>query len=497
MTLKTLSGKLFIAVLVAFYVCLNIKIILQQSNDKQQANDRIKQLENEIFSCGQHYIQNMKQPAVPVSAFTQSVSDVLPQWKKLDDDKVKTIGKIRNKKGFLTIAIPSIQRANGLKYLKDTIATLIEKMTNNEKEEVVIVVLLGDFDKQYNEKAIVILSNLFKNDLSNGLLRIVQAPRSFYPELVNLKRNFRDPAKRVQWRSKQVIDFSFMFLYSRNISEYYVQLEDDVLPADGYVSHIRDFVKKNSNRQWAMLEFSELGFIGKLVRSIDLEKLARYMMTFYDEQPIDWLIRYFKDSMAQHKVILRKPTLFQHMGLVSSLDNKKPNRLKDRFFPGSVGSNVKEAPAPVQLKGDNPSASLHTSLETYIHHELNHMYAMSTDFFWAKTPKINDTITVVFLDSLRLKRAAVLTGTPEHAGDILREGVLEAAFEKTNLPADERDESVTCKSWREIGKFQNGEVDVKELDKSLKESVYCLRVRITGTQQNWIIFRELAVFINK
>lgn len=370
-------------------------------------------------------------------------------------------------------------------------------MTAVEKTEVVIVVLLADFDKEYNMKAIDELHERFSIELGQGLIQIIQAPRSFYPILDNLKRNYHDSPKRVKWRSKQVIDFSFMFLFSRNISDYYIQLEDDVLPADGYVSQIRDFIQKNSNKQWAMLEFSELGFIGKLVKSVDLEKLAKYMMTFYDEQPVDWLIRYFKDSMTQHKVILRKPTLFQHMGLVSSLDSKKPNRLKDRYFPGSAGSKIKEVPAPPQLNGDNPSASLHTSLETYIHHELNHMYAKSTDFFWAKTPKINDTVAVVFLNSIRLKRAAVLTGTPEHAGDVLQEGVLEVALEKTALPPDERDESVACKSWKEIGKFHGGEVDVKGLENTLSLPIHCLRVRVTGKQQNWIIFRELAVFLNK
>lgn len=43
---------------------------------------------------------------------------------------------------------------------------------------------------------------------------------------------------------------------------------------------------------WAVLEFSELGFIGKLFRATDLPKLSKFMMTFYEEQPVDWLIRF-------------------------------------------------------------------------------------------------------------------------------------------------------------------------------------------------------------
>ena len=53
-------------------------------------------------------------------------------------------------------------------------------------------------------------------------------------------------------------------------SHYYVQLEDDVQSAPGFVSDVRRFVDKHSSAgdgyNWALLEFSELGFIGKLLR---------------------------------------------------------------------------------------------------------------------------------------------------------------------------------------------------------------------------------------
>jgi len=122
-----------------------------------------------------------------------------------------------------------------------------------------------------------------------------EVSREFYPPLENLKRNFNDEPARVSWRAKQVIDFALMFSYSRNISDYYVQIEDDVLCAKNYVSAIRDYVSLRARRSiadsdgpadtspaknWAMLEFSELGFIGKLFRSNDLDKLSRYMVTF-------------------------------------------------------------------------------------------------------------------------------------------------------------------------------------------------------------------------
>jgi len=78
--------------------------------------------------------------------------------------------------------------------------------------------------------------------------------------------------KRVRWRAKQVADYAALFEFSIGQSYYYLQLEDDIQCKAGFVGHIRDFInKQQTNRPtvwgpWAMLEFSELGFIGKLFR---------------------------------------------------------------------------------------------------------------------------------------------------------------------------------------------------------------------------------------
>jgi len=65
-------------------------------------------------------------------------------------------------------------------------------------------------------------------------------------------------------------------------------------------------------------------------RSDDLDRLSRYLMMFYAEQPVDWLMTSFRLSMGQRGELLRKPTLFQHLGLKSSFDTTKDNKLRDR-----------------------------------------------------------------------------------------------------------------------------------------------------------------------
>ncbi len=94
---------------------------------------------------------------------------------------------------------------------------------------------------------------------------ILQVSQSAYPPLTGLKRNYNDAETRVRWRSKQVADFAFMFYYGRTLSEYYVQIEDDVICAPRFVSIIKEFINQQKE-PWVILEFSSLGFIGERER---------------------------------------------------------------------------------------------------------------------------------------------------------------------------------------------------------------------------------------
>jgi len=243
-----------------------------------------------------------------------------------------SIAVLANFAGFLTVGVPSIRRVNGPAYLLETLASLSEHTTEAEKSEVSVVVFLADLDAEYNNESIAAILKHYHDDVASGFISIIQVSSSYYPQLSDLKRNFGDAPDRVQWRAKQVADFSLLLAYSTDMSEYYVQLEDDIYSAIGFVKSIRQYVNEQNrvNPEWALLEFSELGFIGKLFRSSDLEHIAKFMMMFYVEQPVDWLLRYFKLAMNQQQPFLRKPTVFQHIGLKSSFDVSKDNALKDR-----------------------------------------------------------------------------------------------------------------------------------------------------------------------
>ena len=84
---------------------------------------------------------------------------------------------------------------------------------------------------------------------------------------------------------------------------------------------------------WFVIDYCQLGFIGKLFRSSDLPRLAQFFLMFYDAKPVDWLLEDLLHTMVCHldhdhkkcnkekaRVRVRyKPSLFQHIGTHSSL----------------------------------------------------------------------------------------------------------------------------------------------------------------------------------
>ena len=64
--------------------------------------------------------------------------------------------------------------------------------------------------------------------------------------------------ERVRWRTKQLLDFTFLMMYAKDRGTYYVQLEDDVITKNGFVSTMRNFAaeKTAENKPWWVFLFS-------------------------------------------------------------------------------------------------------------------------------------------------------------------------------------------------------------------------------------------------
>ncbi|XP_061124720.1 alpha-1,3-mannosyl-glycoprotein 4-beta-N-acetylglucosaminyltransferase C-like [Syngnathus typhle] len=236
----------------------------------------------------------------------------------------------------LCIGLSSVKRKKG-SYLIPTLVSLFSRSSPEEHSSMVVVVLLADSDVNWLTTTVTEIKSEFSSALEQGHLLVIHVPEENYPPTTGLKRNYNDSSARVSYRSKQNLDYAFLMHYSSGVGRYYLQLEDDVSSAKNFLTTVKKRVEEQEAKTttWAMLEFSNLGYIGKLYKSAHLPLLARFLFLFYQEMPCDWLMSHFRVLLTQKEPILFKPSLFQHMGTFSSFQGRE-NKLKDKDFEEGV-----------------------------------------------------------------------------------------------------------------------------------------------------------------
>jgi len=240
---------------------------------------------------------------------------------------VREIGKPLTKKVFLTIGIPTVQRTFKNKTESYLVATLNSLIIHGSSEEdlknILIVVFLADSEESARINVMEDLRSNFGKYLDANLIHVISAPSSFYPRLTGLQQTLGDGPDRMHWRSKQAMDYVFMFYYSQGLAQYYLHLEDDVTVMQNALSQIREFINLRAGKQWGILAFSGWGFIGKLIRDDDLRLIGRYLEKFYNEMPCDWLLYIYLQSRGGMSILDDKSNtwtkeLFHHVGHQSS-----------------------------------------------------------------------------------------------------------------------------------------------------------------------------------
>eukprot|EP00123_Amoebidium_parasiticum_P013190 comp21820_c0_seq1/m.31087 comp21820_c0_seq1/g.31087 ORF comp21820_c0_seq1/g.31087 comp21820_c0_seq1/m.31087 type:complete len:351 (-) comp21820_c0_seq1:232-1284(-) len=235
---------------------------------------------------------------------------------------------------YLVVGIPTISRGNS-SYLGTTLTSLLSNVPTQDREKVLLVVYVGDLDASVAENTVTQVKQNFSEAINSGLLEVIRAPDvSMYPTLTNLKRNFGDKPDRVYWRSKQCLDFSLLMAYCQSRGEYYMQLEDDVITIPDWMSEVRKVIDRliDIGREWYMIDFSVLGFIGKTFHTSNMGDMVDFFARNYVEAPVDILLY---QVLASHgnKRFVSKSSLFQHIGYYSSLKGKV-QALKDPIFKG-------------------------------------------------------------------------------------------------------------------------------------------------------------------
>ncbi|XP_063401353.1 alpha-1,3-mannosyl-glycoprotein 4-beta-N-acetylglucosaminyltransferase C-like [Mytilus trossulus] len=426
----------------------------------------------------------------PVLTIPQSIRDEItarqvlslpplsPDWKR-----TAMMFKTENSnQRFLTIGIPTVRRQQS-NYFLETLDSLLNCTYQENIPNIYIVIFLADFNATWKDEMANIIEQKYSKIVRDGTLQIIEAPTEFYPSLDHLNHTYNDPIAKRKWRSKQNVDYAFLWLYSKELSKYYMQMEDDIFTVPGYLNVIKEFIEEQKT-DWTCLEFSELGFIGKLYHSKYLEKLAKTVLLFYEEQPVDYTFIYFNILNLQGSRIIRRPTLFQHVGFHSSLPGKiQP--LKDKYF-----DNIKKT-----LHGDNPPAKVITTLKTSPDFLPDLAYSKDDGYFWAHAaPVVDDTIHVLFDEPQSLDKVVILSGSQQHPTDKIENGRLDACL-SVKISGDNR---IECFNNIFLGYSENGTLLADNLEKKLnKFMVTCLKITFTKSQQWWLIIKEIAVFVSK
>ncbi|KAI7808992.1 hypothetical protein IRJ41_024399 [Triplophysa rosa] len=393
----------------------------------------------------------------------------------------------------MVMGIPTVKR-KVKSYLSETLHSLIDKLSAEEKLDCVIIVFVGEVNQKFLKSVTDnLLTPKFYTELNSGLLEVISPPVSYYPDLNNLKETFGDSKERVKWRTKQNLDYSFLMMYAVNKGIFYVQLEDDIVAKPNYFATMKNFALQLASEDWMILEFSQLGFIGKMFQAPDLNLIVEFIFMFYKEKPIDWLLDHIlwvkvcnPEKDAKHcerqKSSLRirfRPSLFQHVGLHSSLAGKI-QKLTDKDF-------LKPLLHKIHV---NPPAEVSTSLKVYQGHTLEKTY-MGEDFFWAINPMAGDYVLFKFDRPVNIERFLFRSGNQEHPGDKIENTTVEILpVTDTELKTKEKYKRTEDRFYK-IAEFEKG-VAEGTVDPAFNP-VVAVRLSVQKDSAVWAIISEVYI----
>ncbi|XP_008298427.1 alpha-1,3-mannosyl-glycoprotein 4-beta-N-acetylglucosaminyltransferase B [Stegastes partitus] len=422
----------------------------------------------------------------------------MPHLRQHPDSLVPNVLLGRGRRGVsIVVGIPTVKREKQ-SYLVNTLSSLLFSLTSSQRRDLLVVVFVAETNSDYVNSIGDTIRNNFLKEVQSGLLEVVSPSQFYYPDFSSLAETFGDSKDRVKWRTKQNLDFSFLMLYAQDRGTYYVQLEDDVVAKAGYYSDMKTFATREESKPWLYLEFSQLGFIGKMFRTRDLPMIAEFFLMFHRDKPIDWLLDHIlwvkvcnpeKDQKHCNgqKALLKqryKPSLFQHVGLHSSLPGKL-QILKDKDFEKQTLYQAHE----------NPTAELSSSMKHYQQHSLDRLYR-GQDFFWALTPVQGDYVLLSFPRPIRISGYLFRSGNIETGRDKLYNTTVEVlasnASARHKLVIDSSSHfKESDQGFIVIGKFENG-VAEGEIEEAL-QPVSALRLVVQSNSDVWAVLSEVFI----
>ncbi|XP_067003248.1 alpha-1,3-mannosyl-glycoprotein 4-beta-N-acetylglucosaminyltransferase B isoform X2 [Anabrus simplex] len=430
----------------------------------------------------------------------------------------------------IVLGVPTVKR-EVQSYLMATLQNLVNSMSTEEAADTLIVVFVAETDQEYILQIAKQIETQFPDQVESGLMEVVSPPASYYPDMEELRITLGDSPERVRWRSKQNLDFAFLMMYAQPKGTFYVQLEDDILAKKNFVSTMKNYAlqKISEKAPWFVLEFCQLGFIGKMFKCVELPWLVQFFLMFYNDKPVDWLLDHListkicsldKDGMMSHSDVMEpsssqnarpaflgtkkdgghrrvvdyhkkqckkaksqlwlqyKPSLFQHIGTHSSLKGKV-QKLKDKQF-GKVA---------LFFPHKNPEASVESGIKHYKQYSLARAYLGET-FFWGLLPQTGDHLVFKFNTPITIKRYLFRSGNAEHPSDRFYNTTVEVLLNSSQVSYNKNDFNSTSDGYIVVGQFNSMGIAEGSVDPKLGP-VRVLRLNVHSESDNWAILSEV------
>mmetsp|Transcript_313 Transcript_313/g.1342 ORF Transcript_313/g.1342 Transcript_313/m.1342 type:complete len:665 (+) Transcript_313:200-2194(+) len=414
-----------------------------------------------------------------------------------------------------SIGFGSVKRKKD--YILETVGTMLglsgdmskSILTAQEREMVVLVAHLSDFDMDWVRSVSNKLRTDYADLVSSGRFHVVHAPQEMYPllEVCPPLCTYKDEPLRVKWRSKQNLDYAFLMHYSAPLAPYYLQIEDDLGFANNWVTKMDNYVKSHypptwrskDNVPWRLIDFSQLGFIGKMFQADELSRMAQYLVLFYDQMPCDLLLSDWMQSMNQRKRIdywRKQPSLFQHVGIFRTLGGFQP--LQERKFgkllfdnpQGQVGGNMTIVPTYegkfAYFPGGEPQRR--NDVCDFTKSPAHHKQKTHRCWFWGKEVHAGDHFQLTFAapTGIPLKGVFLEQGHPKHEKDLFVKAEVQVA-------------GPGCKNFFHLAPIEGSqtmiywEEGVSNPPKLPVPKVKCLRIIALVDQEDWVAIQQVQV----
>lgn len=374
-------------------------------------------------------------------------------------------------KKLLTIGISSVQRPQE-SYLLETLQSLFLASSSPEQKHFIVLVHLASPNPKWLGQMTSNISTLFKPYIQARQLVVINTLGKSYLPLKNLKKKFNDTPASVAFRSKQNMDYAFLMNFAANRSDYFLMIEDDVKCVPGFVTQIASILSAWERKFWVTLEFSPLGFIGKVFHTRDLPYFVRFLLFFYQEMPCDHLLSHFL-NLSHQKPIQFSPSLFQQRHNYS---------LEGRF------SSLREAEENNIGCPNNPAATLYTNLNVTNDSLLMNAYSLDKNYFYTKEAKAGSYLTVFLYRPATVFHVQVLTGSELQEENRLEEGQVELGYDSTNRVTD-------CDDYVFLGMLVNGTLNKHVLSEDSGKKVRCVRLLVTAAPPSGLKVRHINLWV--